>query len=446
MAVRAHFESPRLQFRPPQLSDAQAIFDSYAQDPEVTRYLTWTPHKHLTDTEAFLKDSEGHWQQGSMFPWLLLDKQSQDIVGMISLRFDQHMANFGFVIARRYWNQGYATEALKATIDEAFRNPKVLRVYADCDAENLASARVMVKAGMHQEGLLKQFGVHPNCGPKPRDALIHALVRDDWQQPESHASDMQPTERFSQRVRDYERARPSYPKALLDFIEQQWPVEQHPQVADIGAGTGILTRLLLERGYETWAVEPNQAMREAADAGIHSPRYHSLGGKAEDTGLDSGSMDLITAAQAFHWFEPEATRREFERLLKPGGQVLLIWNKRLLEGDDFAVAYEAFCNEFGVDYSRVRMANVDRGPVLTTFFGGRYILRSFENEQRLDRDGLIARLCSCSYIPDPDHPRYAAMIEGAKALFSRFEKPGFENQGQVVLKYQSKLYYGDLKN
>jgi [ribosomal protein S5]-alanine N-acetyltransferase len=170
--------SARLFFRPPRRSDAAAIFESYASDPEVVRYLSWPAHESVEDTEKFMAESKKMWDSKSGYPWLLLHRETGDLIGMIAMHLDEQI-NIGYVIARPHWGQGYATEALKCVLEEAFLDPAVERVQALCDVENLGSARVLEKAGMVFEGTLRSIGVHPNRSPEPRDARIYSMVRRD---------------------------------------------------------------------------------------------------------------------------------------------------------------------------------------------------------------------------------------------------------------------------
>lgn len=167
----------RLLLRPPRLSDARAIFERYARDPEVTRYLLWRPHRTIADTRAFLRFCASEWKGRTNFTWVLLRSSDRALMGMINLRPRGHAFEAGYVLARPDWGRGYMTEALRAVIREAFRQPGIFRVAAACDVANAASARVMEKAGMAREGRLRRYAVHPNVGVKPRDSLLYAITR-----------------------------------------------------------------------------------------------------------------------------------------------------------------------------------------------------------------------------------------------------------------------------
>jgi ribosomal-protein-alanine N-acetyltransferase len=159
------------------MDDAEAIFHGYATDPEVTRFLTWTPHKSVADTRAFLRACMDAWQMQSGFPWAITPAAGGQTIGMIDLRPAGHMAEVGYVLARPEWGKGYMTEALTAVVDAALALSGMYRVSAVCDVENTASARVMEKAGLVKEGVLRRYILHPGMGSEPRDALCYAITR-----------------------------------------------------------------------------------------------------------------------------------------------------------------------------------------------------------------------------------------------------------------------------
>ncbi|MGE6119767.1 class I SAM-dependent methyltransferase [Aeromonas media] len=223
---------------------------------------------------------------------------------------------------------------------------------------------------------------------------------------------MDSTQRFSTRVEAYVKYRPSYPAAMLDFLADELAMVPEAQVADIGAGTGILTTLLAPRVARVWAVEPNDEMRGAARRLLAD--MGNIGwshGSAEATGLPTGSVDLITVAQAFHWFDRAAFRQECQRLLRPGGRVALIWNDRLTN-TDFLKAYEEGLHAYSGDYEEVNHRNLGEHD-FNAFFEGEYRLDRFENRQLFDLDGVLGRLNSSSYAPavgTPAHEQMTALI------------------------------------
>ncbi len=243
-----------------------------------------------------------------------------------------------------------------------------------------------------------------------------------------------PTLRFGDRVAAYVRARPDYPQALL-------PLLGPPGVAaDVGAGTGLLSQRLLEGGWEVRAVEPNPEMAGAALEKLgHHPGFRLVEGRAEDLPLASASVDLITAGQAFHWFDPVATRTEWLRVLAPEGGIALIWNDRATEESLFLQGYEALLREFGTDYRRVHHRNM--GPdMLDTFFGGPWHEAHLPHEQILDRDRLRDRLLSCSYVPTTGDPRHGPMLTALDRLFDRHSRDGV-----VVFPYRTRVCRGQIR-
>ncbi|MEN8241342.1 MAG: GNAT family N-acetyltransferase [Chloroflexota bacterium] len=171
------FDTARLRLRMPNLGDAEDIFNLYAQDKQVTRFLTWKPHGSIEETKEFLICCMCAWNEGTAFPWVLIEKETNQLVGMIEVEFEKHRAKLGYVLARPFWGAGYGTEAAHLVIDWAIAQPKIFRVWAVCDVENLPSARVLEKAGMKREGTLKRWLYHPNFDKKPRDCYVYAIVK-----------------------------------------------------------------------------------------------------------------------------------------------------------------------------------------------------------------------------------------------------------------------------
>lgn len=166
----------RLTLRPFTLRDAPAVFKSYAQDPEVTRFLYWQPHKSVSETRAFLETCRQSWKTGDEFIWAMTTRTGA-LVGSIGLILKGCKAEVGYVIARHCWGRGYATEAARTVVRWALAQPDTWRVWATCDADNRASARVLEKAGMQLEGVLRNWIIRPQLGPAPRDALCYSLVK-----------------------------------------------------------------------------------------------------------------------------------------------------------------------------------------------------------------------------------------------------------------------------
>ena len=246
------------------------------------------------------------------------------------------------------------------------------------------------------------------------------------------------TTRFSSRVADYAASRPGYPDALYVFMRENLALDAECAVADVGSGTGIFAAPLLEMGCTVFGVEPNQAMRQEAERSL-GPRFgsfHSVAGTAEATTLPDRCCDLVTAAQAFHWFDAPRFRAECLRMLRPGGGAALIWNSRKVGGTPFLEAYEALLNEFGTDYAAVRHDRADPER-LRQFFPTGFERVTFPNAQHLDEAGLRGRLLSSSYTPGPDDPRRPAMLAALSRLFGRHQR-----SGTLSIDYDTELYFG----
>lgn len=170
-------ETERLLLRPPRIEDAQPVFDSWAQDPAVTRYLTWRPHLDVNETRDYLSRFTRPDGDGDHYLWIITRKIDSTIIGMIRIGVSFEKADFGYVIARAEWGKGVATEALRRVIDFGFSFPEVKRIWGVCDVENRASARVMEKAGLALEGILPAFIMHPNVSSSPRDVYCYSLSR-----------------------------------------------------------------------------------------------------------------------------------------------------------------------------------------------------------------------------------------------------------------------------
>ena len=251
-------------------------------------------------------------------------------------------------------------------------------------------------------------------------------------------SDLKPTERFSDRVADYVRYRPDYPQAMLDWLQNEHGVNPHWWVADIGAGTGISSKLFLDGGYRVIAVEPNEPMRAAAEQWLgDNERFRIIDGRATATGLDDASVDLITVAQAFHWFDQEAARREFQRILRPNGLVAIIWNSRRLVGTPFLEGYEALLKQYGTDCTSVAERYGDELQMRRWFGEGYRGMGRFDHGQKLDFEALRGRLMSSSYAPRAGHPSHEPMMQALRELFERGAI-----DGHISFDYDTVVYVG----
>jgi SAM-dependent methyltransferase len=250
------------------------------------------------------------------------------------------------------------------------------------------------------------------------------------------------TQRFSNRVENYVKYRPGYPGEILDVFRDEMGLTDSSVIADIGSGTGISAKLFLENGNRVFGVEPNEPMRRAAEEFLKDfPKFTSVDGTASATNLPGNSVDLIIAAQAFHWFAPVETREEFKRILRhsdDGGYVALIWNERRTDTTDFLREYEKFLLDFAADYKAVRHENTGEKE-LRAFFGNEFSVATFKNKQVFDFEGLKGRAVSSSYMPAEGDERYDAMIEALRELFTKHQE-----QGRITILYDTRVNYGQL--
>jgi len=177
MKMPERIETERLVLRKPRMDNAPAIFAGWAQDKEVTRYLTWRPHQRIEQTQEFVKSCLLAWEQETRFPYLITLKESDEVIGMIDPRIEGSRLGIGYGAGRAHWGKGYIPEATRAIIEWAFQQPSLYRVYATTDVENAASRRVLEKVGMQCEGVLRKYILHPNISDIPRDSYMYAIVK-----------------------------------------------------------------------------------------------------------------------------------------------------------------------------------------------------------------------------------------------------------------------------
>jgi SAM-dependent methyltransferase len=241
---------------------------------------------------------------------------------------------------------------------------------------------------------------------------------------------LNPTTRFSDRVGDYVRFRPTYPAAALDHICAGLPIDGSLVAADVGAGTGISARLLADRGTRVIAVEPNADMRGGA---AQHPLIEWREGTAEQTGVSDGCVDLVLCAQAFHWFRQEEALREFHRILRPRGRLAIMWNKRDSR-DPFTAAYRqailAVEGESPLEMREYDPGVMDRAGLFTP---AEYF--EIPNAQQLDLSGLIGRATSASYVPKSG-PRFETLRESLTRLYHEYAGA----EGTVILQYITQVY------
>lgn len=245
-----------------------------------------------------------------------------------------------------------------------------------------------------------------------------------------------PTERFSGRVDAYIRFRPGYPAAVLELLTFECGLTPHHLVADVGSGTGLLARLFLDNGNQVYGVEPNAAMRSAAERFLAGyPGFISIPAVAESTTLATASVDFVTVGQAFHWFDQQTAHQEFVRILRPGGWIVLVWNARQTDATPFLRDYEQLLNTHAPDYATVNHRNSGL-PELREVFGSGLRVRPFENRQVFDYAGVEGRLLSSSYAPLPGQPGHEAMLAELRRIFDAHQVGG-----QVVFHYTTEVTY-----
>ena len=248
-----------------------------------------------------------------------------------------------------------------------------------------------------------------------------------------------PLSRFSNRSDNYAKFRPGYPAGVIEILKHDCGLNETSVIADIGSGTGILSEMFLQNGNSVFAIEPNAAMRQVAERLLQrDEKFRSINAAAEATTLGAESVDFVTAAQAFHWFDRARAKREFARILKPAGWVVLIWNERLLDSSVFLRAYEDLLLRYGTDYEKVRHEKVT-GEIAEFFSPENFELQTLENAQHFDFEALKGRLLSSSYAPNQDHPKFAPMLEELKGIFDANQQDGI-----VSFEYETKVYYGHL--
>jgi ubiquinone/menaquinone biosynthesis C-methylase UbiE len=248
-----------------------------------------------------------------------------------------------------------------------------------------------------------------------------------------------PTRRFSDRVEDYRKYRPGYPAAVLDHLAARCGLGPDSVVADIGSGTGILTANLLTRAARVHAVEPNAPMRKAAESDLAShPGFASVSGTAEATGLPAASVDLITAAQAFHWFDPAKAKAkaEFARILRKPGNIALLWNERHIPKVGFQAAYDKLLKDHVGEYKESQARSGMAEEIVAAFYApGKAERIDIPNGQDMDFATVQGRLLSASYCPKPGHPAHDLVMTVLKELFEAHQRGG-----KVRFEYTTRLF------
>ena len=250
---------------------------------------------------------------------------------------------------------------------------------------------------------------------------------------------LDPTRRFSKRVQNYLKYRPTYPPEIIALLESECGLISEAVIAEPGSGTGLLTELLLKNGNRVFGIEPNAEMRAAGERALAKcSKFSSIDASAEATTLPDQSVDFIVAGQAFHWFEREKAGTEFSRILKPAGWVVLIWNGFFVESSPLMAAYQELVLRHGTDYLEVSR-ELDHSDIASFFAPCSCKLAHFNFQQTFDYQGLEGRLLSSSFVPEPNHPSYEPMLVDLREIFDAHQK-----DGRVAFEYETEVYYGQL--
>ncbi len=246
------------------------------------------------------------------------------------------------------------------------------------------------------------------------------------------------TKLFSDRAENYAKYRPHYPQAVLECLRDECGLTPAHVVADVGSGTGILSELFLKNGNPVFGVEPNDEMREAAETLLsYYPNFSSINGTAEGTTLPDNSVDLVTAGQALHWFDRPRAKIEFERILRPGGHAMFVWNTFDFDGSPFMGAYERVLAKYSGKQRRVDWE--EKAQDIAPFFGGRMAIRLFDNPRNLDFAAFKGGYLSSSHAPLAGHPQHEPLIRDLRELFDTFQEDGVVRFLNVT-----QMYFGSM--
>jgi len=244
------------------------------------------------------------------------------------------------------------------------------------------------------------------------------------------------TERFTDVVEDYNRYRPGYPAFIMEALEKNYKIEKDYVIADIGSGTGIFSRLFVEKEYMVYGIEPNDRMRKKSEQEFAmNSNFKAIKSTAEKILLADKSIDIVTVAQAFHWFETEKAINEFYRILKDKGMIVLVWNERKKKDNHFGPKYERLLRKYCPDYEETNHKKFTYENIKEIFKGNSIDLYMIDNFQELNINSFIGRVKSCSYCLKEDHKNYYPFMEKLNELFN-----AFQSQGIVKFDYNTVMY------
>lgn len=254
-------------------------------------------------------------------------------------------------------------------------------------------------------------------------------------------ADKLPTERFTSRVADYVRYRPGYPDAIVPLLQREIGLAADWRIVDVGSGPGNLTRLFLDHGFRVIGVEPNDAMRAAGEELMAGdPCFQSVDGTAEHTSLAPDSAEFVTAGQAFHWFEPVETRKEFLRILTKPRWVALIWNKRPEGSAPILDAWSDMIRAYSTEYDAVRLRDEAAIEGMSVLFGDSgYRTFTLPNEQLLNAESFWGRLISSSYTPQAGEPGHLEIMTRNSEIFEEYAVDGV-----LRFPYETQILVGEL--
>ncbi|WP_263384001.1 class I SAM-dependent methyltransferase [Granulicella arctica] len=232
-------------------------------------------------------------------------------------------------------------------------------------------------------------------------------------------------ERFTGRVEEYERYRLRYSLAVLTLLRERCGLRERDVVADVGAGTGMLSELFLENGNAVVAVEPNAAMRVVCERLREKyPRLTVVDASAEVTSLGDASVDFVTAGRAFHWFDPALALPEFRRVLRSRGWLVLVANGRSVGDSEQALEYERILAEEDVDQKDVASRYKMHDVAAALFAEGSLIQEQLHGEQRLTLEEFLGQTQSYSSVPLPGDAKYEGMQRALREHFARWQREG----------------------
>ena len=243
--------------------------------------------------------------------------------------------------------------------------------------------------------------------------------------------------RFTGRAEAYSKYRPTYPREIIDILNAQIGFNKDKIVADIGSGTGILTKIFLDNGNRVFGIEPNDEMRSFAEKNLSSyDNFVSMNQSAENTGLPSNSIDLVTAGQALHWFDLDQSRTEFARILKSLGSVMIVYNERGTGDDGVMDDYEKLINK---NAKASVVPDIDAEYLAKFFNNKNYREFTVPNKQVLDFDALVGRAASASYLPSRNDPGFETMKQDLRKVFDVHQRDGL-----ITLVYATTMFLGQI--